>query len=550
MQWFFPINRLIIKQFYYTQEESMKRFVVIILLILFNGVLAFAGSNRQDTGAAAGTPVSITVEIFDRGTAGGRSNPTDNNWTNWIKEKMLKDENIAVTFVAVPRSEEVSGLNNMFAAGNPPDICLTYSNELLSFYQGSEGLFNMAPYTGSLLKDLKAYLGADPTFPGRDFIARKQDRSTGAIYAIPGKRSILARHNTFIRKDWLDKLGLPLPSTGEEFFNALAAFQEKDPGNVGKERLIPYTMNKAVQQRAGILAGSFTDPNLSTRERWINTIGEFEILLPGQKEGYRFLNRMYNAGLIDRDFPLYPDNEAMYTVIKGGNVGAFGADWDVGTGLNIDLRKSVPTGEIVAIDPFKNAAGKTVKSAYDPEGIYFFIPKTSKAPEAAMRYANWLSRYENYMFLQFGQEGIVHTLVEGIPKIKMTEEIPPLWIQNSNLNMDYAFHLNGAELGDPEKTIRYLALGNPDLDPKYILDAYRISMTNAIPVPIIIPSSPLTASGPYMQTLTDLAYVFYANVITARPADFDRVWDAGIANWLAAGAQVVIDERRAKYVEP
>jgi putative aldouronate transport system substrate-binding protein len=132
----------------------------------------------------------------------------------------------------------------------------------------------------------------------------------------------------------------------------------------------------------------------------------------------------------------------------------------------------------------------------------------------------------------------------------MTEEIPPLWIQNSNLNMDYAFHMNGVELGDPEKTIRYLALGNPDLDPKYIQDAYRIGMTNAVPVPVIIPSSPLTASGPYMQTLTDQAYIFMANVITALPADFDRVWDAGIANWLASGAQIIIDERRAKYVEP
>jgi putative aldouronate transport system substrate-binding protein len=524
--------------------------MAIIFLVLLNAVLAFAGGGRPETSPAAGTPVSVTVEVFDRGTSGGRSSPTDNNWTNWIKEKLLKDENIAVTFVAVPRSEEVPGLNNMFAAGNPPDVCLTYSNELLSNYQGQDGLFNMTPYLDSHLKDLKAYLGPDPTFPGRDFITRKQDASTGAIYAIPGKRTILARHNTFIRKDWLDILGLPPPSTTEEFFNTMAAFKEKDPGNVGKDRVIPFAMSKAVQQHAGILAGSFMDPNLSTKERWINTIGEYEFLLPGQKEGYRFLNRMYNAGLIDRDFPLYPDRDSVYNVVKSGIVGAFGADWDVGTSLNIDLMKNIPTGEIVAVDPFKNAAGKTVKTAYDPEGIYFFIPKSSKNPEAAMRYVNWLSRYENYMFLQFGSEGIVHTLVNDIPKIKMLEEIPPLWVQNSNLNMDYNFHLNGVELGDAEKNIRYLALGNPDLDPKYILDAYRIAMTNATPVPIIIPSSPLTASGPYMQTLTDQAYAFYANVITARPADFDRVWDTMTANWLTAGARVIIDERREKYVEP
>ncbi|MDR2482460.1 MAG: extracellular solute-binding protein [Treponema sp.] len=532
----------------------MKR-IITALLISLSAALAYAGGTRQDAGSAPGSgPAAITVEVFDRGTGGGtdwsRSNPANNNWTQWIQEKLLKDENIAVNFVTVPRSEEVAGLNNMLAAGNAPDICLTYSSELITHYQSLGGLFDMAPYIDSLLKDLKAYLGPDPSLPGRYLIARKQDRATGAVYAIPGRRTILGRHNTFIRKDWLDKLGLPPPSTTEEFFNDLMAFKEKDPGGAGKDRVIPFGLSKAVQQHAGILLGSFVDPNLSVKERWINTVGEFEFLLPGQKEGFRFLNRMYNAGLIDRDFPLYPDKEASYNVVKAGLVGSFGANWDVGTGFNIDLRRTVPAGEIVAIDPFKNAAGKTVKSVYDPEGIYFFVPKSSKAPEAALRYANWLGRPENYTFLQAGPEGIVHDKVNGLPKIKMPQEIPPLWIQNSGYNMDYTFNINGVDLGDPGKNARMLTLGNPDLDPKYILEAYDISMRNPVPVPVIIPSSPLTASGPYMQTLTDKAYVLMAAVITARPVDFDKVWESELSSWLASGAQAVVDERRAKYVAP
>jgi putative aldouronate transport system substrate-binding protein len=531
----------------------MKRIITAVLLSLA-GAAAFAGGDKQDSGSAARGKATVKVEVFDRGTSGGsnwsRSDPANNNWTKWIQEKVMKDENIAVAFVAVPRSEEVTALNNMIAAGNAPDICLTYSNELIANYQELGGLFNMAPYLDSLLKDLKAYLGPDPSFPGRHLIARKQDRSTGGVYAIPGRRTILARHNTFMRKDWLDKLGLPAPSTTEEFFNALVAFKEKDPGNVGKDRIIPFGLSKVAQQHAGILLGSFTAPNLSVKERWINTIGEFEFLLPGYKEGFRFLNRMYNAGLIDRDFPLYPDKEASYNSVKAGIVGSFGANWDVGTGFNVDLRKAVPNGEIVAVDPFKNSAGKTVKSVYDPEGIFFFIPKSSKVPEEAMRYANWLGRRENYSFLQIGQQGIVHDTVDGLPKIKMPQDIPPLWIQNSGNNMDYVFNINGIDLGDPKKNAQVLALGNPELDPKYIIEAYEIAMRNPVPVPIIIPSSPLTASGPYMQTLTDKAYTLMSEAITAKPADFDRVWDAGIADWLGSGAQTIIDERRAKYVEP
>jgi hypothetical protein len=38
--------------------------------------------------------------------------------------------------------------------------------------------------------------------------------------------------------------------------------------------------------------------------------------------------------------------------------------------------------------------------------------------------------------------------------------------------------------------------------------------------------------------------------LTARPVDFDRVWNVRIKEWLDSGAQAVIDERKAKFIEP
>jgi putative aldouronate transport system substrate-binding protein len=87
-------------------------------------------------------------------------------------------------------------------------------------------------------------------------------------------------------------------------------------------------------------------------------------------------------------------------------------------------------------------------------------------------------------------------------------------------------------------------------DPTIYIDAYRIAMNNARPEPIIQPSSPLTALGPVSQTLTDKSNVFLTELITAPPAQFDRTWETGLADWLSSGAQAVIDERRAKYVAP
>ena len=58
-----------------------------------------------------------------------------------------------------------------------------------------------------------------------------------------------------------------------------------------------------------------------------------------------------------------------------------------------------------------------------------------------------------------------------------------------------------------------------------------------------MPGVATTQDGIYGQTLADKADAVIAQSITARPADFDRVWDAGVADWLSSGGQAVMDER-------
>jgi putative aldouronate transport system substrate-binding protein len=176
--------------------------------------------------------------------------------------------------------------------------------------------------------------------------------------------------------------------------------------------------------------------------------------------------------------------------------------------------------------------------------MYWFVPKSAKNPEAAVRYANWLSRFENYNFLQIGHEGINHETVDGVPKIKA---VNGPWIQNSAGNGDYAFNLNGFDLGDPDMNARALA-NSYNWPAELITEAYRISSTNTYSGPHI--PAKLMAAAPYQQTLIDKAVVLYTEAIMATPENFDRVWDSRGRDWLASGAQAIIDERREKYTEP
>jgi putative aldouronate transport system substrate-binding protein len=523
----------------------------VVFLILSCVSMLFLACNKA--GGKSSGAASISVEVFDRGTDGGKTNPADNEWTKWIKEKLLKDENIDITFVPVSRWEEGSILTNLMAAGTVPDVCATYSQANITNWSGQGGVFDMAPYVDTTLKDMNEFLGEDRALKGRRLINRLKDAKTGALYSVPSKRASVALRNTFIRKDWLDKLGLPLPSTLQEYYDALAAFKEKDPGGVGKNKVIPFTMTTDIRWEGANIMDSFIDPALSRKERWIHTVSERNFAIPGYKEGVRFMNKMYNAGLIDRDFPLYRATGDNNNLIKSGVVGSIVANWDYiyrdAENVLRDLIKNVPTAEFVPVDCMTGSDGMTHKNSYDMVALFLFIPASSKNPDAAMRYINWLAKPENSYFIQTGPEGIVHTIVDGIPKIDAFAAKDPKWIQNSPGNVDYALPMMGLFIGSEEKNVQAFAAGFT-WPPDVITHAYNVAMINAEPPIVISPSSPLVAEGPLNQTLVDKGVALYTQSITCAPGDFDRIYNAGLKDWLDSGAQKIIDERREKYVEP
>ncbi|GHV92220.1 hypothetical protein AGMMS50268_27230 [Spirochaetia bacterium] len=529
-------------------EGVIKRRIFGVIVLMTAAALVFAGG-KSDSAAGRTKPAEITVEVFDRGTGGDRSSPVSNNWTKWIQEKLLKDENIKVTFVPVPRQEETTVLNTMMTAGNAPDICLTYDTTFIANYRNQDGLYDLSPHVERLMPDLKKFLGPDPSIPGSDLIYRYRSGQTGRMYSIPARRTNTANYSTFIRKDWLDKLGLPLPKTRDEFYRVLVAFRDKDPGGVGKDQVVPFSWSP--QWGPVNSMNSFIDPDISSRDIWINYVipdsGASWPTMPGIKEGYRWLNKLYNEGLIDPYFPLRNSGD-WDKLQKSGLTGSFEAFYDhpyVNTpGIQKDLQAGIPGAEFVAIDCFTNAKGITSKLAFDVEGVHFFIPSYSKNPEAAMRYVNWLARFENMYFLQFGPEGITHDMVDGIPQVKT---VTGPWIQNSVLNLDYTIPVNGLYLGSDEKN-KAAIVRRFTIRPDLAESAYKAAMTNTWSIPVV--PADLSVGGPYQQTLKDKLKNFSTLAITGKPVDFDRLWDQGLADWLASGAQAIIDERAAKYAAP
>ncbi|MDR2419484.1 MAG: hypothetical protein LBD79_10610 [Treponema sp.] len=50
----------------------------LFLVFVLSAVMAFASGQQPGSGTGASGTVAITVEVFDRGTDGGKTDPTNN----------------------------------------------------------------------------------------------------------------------------------------------------------------------------------------------------------------------------------------------------------------------------------------------------------------------------------------------------------------------------------------------------------------------------------------------------------------------------------------
>lgn len=498
-------------------------------------------SDSSTPAAPSGAPTKLRVEVFDRATQGG-SDPTNNYWTDWIKEKMLSQNNIEVSYVSVPRSEEIPQLNVLMASNDAPDIVFTYTLSVVYNYYKQGGTADLTDAIQKYGQNIKSYLGDEVLSYGQ---------FDGKQYIVPAKRISRAMYTTYMRKDWLDALSLPVPTTRDEFYNTMVAFKEKNPGKV--EQVLPYGAASDAPWHFGPIVDSFIDTASLTEEKAFvlgvdASSSASDLLYPGFKEGIRFLNKMFNAGLIDPQFPLYKDFAPVDDLIARGTVGAFTAnyDWPIRTtpGDYNNLKTNVPSAELVPVDCFPNAEGKNVKQLYLPTGIYNFVPASSKNVEGAVKFLNFLCQDDVRTYITTGEEGVNHTKdANGIPVMINLKNDPRM--MNAPNNLDYALIVNGVDLGDPEKNVMVLSksyeAGYEDIFKK----AYDIAMKDALVFNNKI--IPFESEAQFSTTLGDKRKEIMANAITASVANFDSVYDAGIKEWLSMGGQQCMDERQAYW---
>jgi putative aldouronate transport system substrate-binding protein len=475
---------------------------------------------------AAKRPVELRIEVFDRAVPGYQA---DNNlWTKYVQQNFGKPNNIVVKFIPVQRTQEIEKLNILMASGDAPDLVFTYDIFAVYNYVRYGGLADLGAPLNRYGKRLKKYLGRQ---------VLKEGVFNGKQYSIPAKRVLYGAMNGFIRKDWLDKLGLPVPRTTEEWYRAMKAFKEKDPGKLGN-KVIPFAMTTYIQNltwNCKTLLDSFKKP--MTPEQF-NCWPEW--LQPGAKDGFRFLNKLYNEGLISLEFALDRDGKKYERDIQQGRVGFFIGNFDlpyrITPGLASELKKNVPGAELAPCDPFVNSQGKHRKQIYGRQGLYMMVPKSSKRVAEVIKYLNWMARPQVLDFLLNGEKGVHYKeLRDGIP-ISILVDGPKRW------TTDIALIVNGKDYHDPKKNMIAGAFSCPGYESEW-LKSYKMSLNGDL---YVEPLFPIESEAKLKKTLEEKNAVILAKILTCKPAEFNRGYDSLVQEYLKMGGKQVMADRK-KY---
>lgn len=472
--------------------------------------------------------VTLKVSVFDRGATGG-TDVTNNAYTKWIQENFGDPRNIKIEWVVIPRSEEVPKLNMLMAGGTAADICFTYSDDVVANFVGQGGLVELTDLIEKYGPHIRSFLGED-VIKGGIFEGRQ--------YALPARRVVLATEGFFIREDWLEELGLPMPTTKEEFYNTLVAFKQAKPD------CIPFAIGANLRY-----------PDKQLELSFIKDMDERTLACcpPPMWDGYEdyvvFMNKLYNEGLISPDFTL-DTSDLNLKDVSAGKAGVYTYNYDhpirVSPGILSALQAYEPNAKLTPLDCFESASDPTkyYHVSYQPSGLQCFIPVFSKCPEAAMMYLDWLCEYDTIYFLQNGVEGVTYTLNEdGIP---IVNDVEGEYHFNSMQNLDYTLLVNGQYLDQEELLIKAQATsyqGYADL----FQPMYEVGMRDLVHADLVHFDRVLPTFAEKNTSLVNYEQEMVAKCVMAKPEDCVELLHTMTKEYMAMGGQAVMEEKLAAW---
>ena len=219
----------------------------------------------------------------------------------------------------------------------------------------------------------------------------------GKLIAIPETNISEGPNLVWLRKDWMDDLGLSEPKTLEDVENIVSKFIEADSSRVG------LVTTASLCGESGYSSQYLTDIIFANfgayPKQWIEKEDGsivYGSIQPEAKEALGHLRMMYEKGILDKDF-LFRTTSDIINLIKSGRCGSFFGPW---WSPNNPLMDTVENDKSIEWKPYlisTNDEGVTVYPSTSPTNYkYVVVSKECEHPEIAWKIISALFDYVRY----------------------------------------------------------------------------------------------------------------------------------------------------------
>ena len=284
-------------------------------------------------------------------------------------------------------------LNLLYASGELPDM-IAYSG----YTGGAEKAIK-----DKIIQPLNDYMQYAPdlqaVLDSNDLYKKSSTTKDGDIIGFPfirGDDYLLSSAGLIIRQDWLDEVGMDMPTNEAELEEVGRAWKEAGLGTLGNS----------------LITQSFTyeypyfDDSISEEEygKYLDLTVAPLTWEPSEKY-LKNLNEEYNEGIVDQEFYLNAQDTDWKADFVSGRCGTYKFRIGNTTDVFDSLLANNPDAEVSTLDPGAlSPEGKGYYYAYPPYGMVMGISTTTPAEEraAVWMYLEWLSQPENLFKMQMG----------------------------------------------------------------------------------------------------------------------------------------------------
>jgi putative aldouronate transport system substrate-binding protein len=448
----------------------------------------------------------------------------------------------------------------MASSGDYPDLIMGKGDVQKLIDAG--GMVDLAPLIDQYGPNLKKVYG--------DYMKRlRYSNKDHAIYVLPtagvNQEYFDSEGGFELQHQVLKELGYPKIKTVQDYENAIQTYKEKHPTIDGKPT-IGISLNAddwriliSVTNPAFYTTGAPDDGEFYVDQKTYEA--QFHFLRPEEKDYFKWLNHMNSIGLIDPESFVQKYDQYKAKVASGRVLGLIDQLWDYKDGENV-LKKDGKIDQTYARFPVtlnENFKNHSFQDTGYLAGWGVGITTKAKDPVRAIKFLDWLASDEGQVLVNWGVEGKDYTVVDG--KRVITEEAQskktndPSGYKKESGTENYWI---SARYGDGVKdsTGNYYTTKFPEQIVKTYTDADRATLKayNATtyldlwPKKSEFPVKPYGAAwGISMETGSDLQVIWQKcedimkkripEAILAKPEDFDKVWDAFMADLDKAGVK-------------